>query len=50
MNECNAPKNDDVFKHMIKNFDVSSTVKNNTIRRYSTESIILKFDELPEIN
>ena len=47
MNECNAPKNDDVFKHMIKNFDVSNKVKNNTIRRYS---IILKFDELPEIN
>ena len=43
-------KNDDVFKHMIKNFDVSNKVKNNTIRRYSTDSIILKFDELPVIN
>ena len=32
------------------NFDVSNKVKNNTIRRYSTDSIILKFDELPEIN
>ena len=50
MNECNAPKNDDVFKHMIKNFDVSNKMKNNTISRYSTDSIILKFDELPEIN
>ena len=50
MNECDAPTNDDVFKHMIKNFDVSNKVKNNTIRRYSTDSIILKFDELPEIN
>lgn len=32
------------------NFDLGSKVKNNTIRRYSTDSIILKFDELPEIN
>lgn len=50
MNVMPKKKNDDVFKHMIKNFDVSSKVKNNTIRCYSTESIILKFDELPEIN
>ena len=32
------------------NFDLGSKVKNNTIRRYSTDRIILKFDELPEIN
>jgi hypothetical protein len=32
------------------NFNVGKKVKDNTIRRYSTDSIILKFDELPEIN
>lgn len=32
------------------NLNVGKKVNDNTIRRYSTDSIILKFDELPEIN
>lgn len=32
------------------NFEWGKKLKNDKIRRYSTESIILKYDELPEIN